>query len=139
MKKMPKVITLCGSSKFIETMAVVAWLLERDEKVITFGLHLLPWWYSVESIPDHLAEHEGCAEQMDELHLRKIEISDEVFVVDVGGYIGESTAREIGHAKTLDIPIRYYSKSRYIDAVNSILRSNLKIAIAKEEIGRADQ
>ncbi|MFA6054024.1 MAG: hypothetical protein WC769_01490 [Thermodesulfovibrionales bacterium] len=56
-----KVIVLCGSSKFCDIMAVCAWLLERNEKVITMGLHLLPFWYSEEKIPDHLAEHEGVA------------------------------------------------------------------------------
>lgn len=102
----PKVIVLCGSSRFVDIMAVTAWQLERDEHVIVMGLHLLPQWYA-KDIPDHLAEHEDCAEQMDELHLRKIDISDEIFVVNWRGYIGESTAKEIAYAKELGKPIRY--------------------------------
>ena len=94
----PKVITLCGSSCFVDIMAVAAWRLERDRLVITMGLHLLPQWYAAD-IPDHLAEVENCAAEMDELHLRKIDISDQIFVVNVGGYIGESTAREIAYAE----------------------------------------
>jgi len=109
----PRVVTLCGSSRFVEVMAVVAWLLERDEGVITMGLHLLPHWYSVEPIPDHLAEVEGVADQMDALHLRKIEISDEIFVIDcdIGGkpYVGESTAAEIRHAEGLGLRVRRLS------------------------------
>jgi len=40
-KNRPKIITLCGSSRFVDVMAVVGWLLERDEGAITMGLHLL--------------------------------------------------------------------------------------------------
>ena len=80
----PKVVVLCGSSRFVDIMAVCAWIIERDEGAISMGLHLLPGWYSMENIPDHLAEHEGVADAMDELHLIKIDLSDEVFVVDSG-------------------------------------------------------
>lgn len=44
---------------------------------------------------------------LDELHKRKIDLADEVFVINVGGYIGESTASEIKYAKQLGKPIRY--------------------------------
>ncbi len=94
-----KVVTMCGSSRFVTIMAVCAWLIERDEKAITMGLHLLPEWYCKDKIPDHLAEHEGVADEMDELHLRKIDISDEIFVVDPADYIGESTNKEIVYAR----------------------------------------
>ncbi len=89
----PKVVVICGSSRFVDIMAVCEWIIERDELAITMGLNLLPWWY--DDIPDHLAEHERCAEQMDELHLRKIDLAGEIFVVDAGvdgkPYIGENT------------------------------------------------
>lgn len=103
-----KVVTMCGSSRFVDIMAVCAWLIEREEKAITMGLHLLPEWYCKNDIPDHLAEHEGCAKQMDELHLRKIDMSDEIFVVDYGNYIGESTTNEIKYAEKTGKTIRYY-------------------------------
>jgi hypothetical protein len=38
----PKIVVLCGSSKFVDIMAVCAWLIERDEQAMTMGLHLLP-------------------------------------------------------------------------------------------------
>jgi len=93
----PKIITMCGSSRFVDFMAVCAWLLEKHEQVITMGLHLLPRWYT--NAEDHLGEAEGVAEQFDALHLKKIEMSDQIFVVNVGGYIGDSTTREIEHAQ----------------------------------------
>jgi len=106
----PKVIVLCGSSKFVDVMAVCHWLLERDEGAIGMGLHLLPWWYATKDvIPDHLAEHEGCAEKMDALHLRKIDLADEIFVVDWDNYIGDSTRKEIEYAQKKGIHIRYFS------------------------------
>jgi len=103
----PKIVVLCGSSRFIDMFAVCAWLIERDEKAIALGLHLLPWWYSAEAIPDHLAEHEGVAVQMDELHLRKIDLADEIFVVNCQQYIGDSTKREIEYAQRNGKPLRW--------------------------------
>lgn len=44
---------------------------------------------------------------LDELHRRKIDLADEVLVLNVGGYIGESTLSEIRHARTRGTPIRY--------------------------------
>lgn len=93
----PKIVTLCGSSRFCQIMAVIAWWLERDEGKIAMGLHLLPDWYP--DVPgDHLAEHEGVAAQMDALHLAKIDMADEVFIVNWNEYVGTSTRNEIQHA-----------------------------------------
>lgn len=105
----PKIVTLCGSSRFVEIMAVCAWMIERDEHAIAMGLHLLPEWYCREEIPDHLAEHEGCAEAMDRLHLAKIDISDEIFVVNVQHYVGDSTRREVEYAMDKGKKIRWFT------------------------------
>jgi len=106
-KDKPKMITICGSSRFIEHMAVLGWLLEKEEGAIVMGLNYLPHWYGAD--PDHQGEKEGVAEAMDELHLRKIDISDEIFVVDVDRYIGRSTKREIEYAEQQGKVIRLYS------------------------------
>ena len=116
-----KIITLCGSSRFCDIMAVCAWILERDEKAITMGLHLLPEWYCKNKIPDHLAEHEGCASEMDELHLRKIDISDEIFVINFNDYIGESTKREIEYAKNKNKNIRWLTHDKVGEKVMDLL------------------
>jgi hypothetical protein len=55
----------------------------------------------------HGAEQEGVAAVLDELHLRKIEMADSVYVVNHDGYIGERTAFEIEYAKELGKPIAY--------------------------------
>ena len=109
MSDKPKIVTLCGSSRFVEIMSVCAWFIEREEQAITMGLHLLPAGYSKEGIPDHLAEHEGVADAMDRLHLAKIDISNEIFVVNFDHYIGDSTRNEIEHAQKLAVKIRWYT------------------------------
>jgi nucleoside 2-deoxyribosyltransferase len=58
-------------------------------------------------IDHHLAEKEGVADILDELHLRKIDLADEVFILNVGGYIGKGTKREIGYALMTGKPISY--------------------------------
>lgn len=106
--KRPKVITLCGSSRFIDVMAVVGWLLEKEENAIVMGLHLLPFWYT--RAEHHLAEEEGVSAQMDALHIQKIDMSDEVFVVNFDHYIGASTSREVDHALyNRKIPVRWFT------------------------------
>jgi hypothetical protein len=121
----PKIVVLCGSSRFVDIMAVCAWVIERDEKAIAMGLHLLPQWYP--DVPkNHLAEHEGCKNEMDELHLRKIDLADEVFVVDYTHYIGESTANEIEYTKTQGKPVRYFSKDQVGEAVIRMIREDLE-------------
>lgn len=44
---------------------------------------------------------------VDELHLRKIDLADEILVINVGGYYGNSTTREIGYARVNGKPVRY--------------------------------
>jgi len=108
-KMKPKIVCLCGSSRFVDIMAVLGWLIEKHEGKIAMGLHLLPRWYP-DVPPHHLAETEGVADQMDELHLRKIDLADEIYVIDWEGYIGESTAKEIAYAGETGKQVRYLSK-----------------------------
>lgn len=101
----PEVVCLCGSSRFIGQMAVEAWELEKAG-IIALSCHLLPSWY--EGVQqDHQAEHEGVAAQLDELHLRKIDVSDRVRVVNITGYIGERTRAEIDYAESIGCPVQF--------------------------------
>lgn len=102
----PEIVVLCGSSRFIELFAVMAWTIEKEGK-ICMGLHLFPASYpGVAS--DHQAEAEGVSAAMDELHLRKIDLADSVFVLNVGKYVGDSTRREIAYATSIGKPVRYF-------------------------------
>lgn len=100
----PKIICLCGSTRFIEQFAVLTWELERRGNIV-LGCTLLPAWYC--NVPDHFGEATGTKEQCDELHLRKIDLADEVLVLNYGGYIGESTRNEIAYAKGSGKPVFY--------------------------------
>lgn len=62
-------------------------------------------WYTTHR--HHQAEVEGVAEQMDLLHLQKIEMADDVFVVNIDGYVGDSTKREIKFAESLGKPVHW--------------------------------
>lgn len=44
-------------------------------------------------------------EMLDDMHFSKIDMADEIFVVNPGGYVGESTAREIGYALSCGKPV----------------------------------
>lgn len=114
----PKIVVLSGSSQFIDSMAIAAWK-EECAGHIALSCHMLPNWYKApDGSPvqmDHQAEAEGLNEVLDQLHLRKIDMADEMLVIDQAGddgkpYIGESTRREIAYANARGIPVRYLSQ-----------------------------
>ena len=49
----------------------------------------------------------GTKEMLDDMHKRKIDMADEIYVINVGGYIGESTRSEIEYAKRNGRVVRY--------------------------------
>ena len=99
-----QIVAISGSTRFIEQMAVKAWEYEK-QGTIALACHLLPASYT--DTPHHLAEEQGVADDLDELHLQKIDIADHLHVMNIGGYIGESTRREIHYAKATGKPIIY--------------------------------
>ncbi len=88
--KKPIVVTLCGITKFKEayTTAMKEETL-KGKIVLTCGLF-------AHADREELTEEEK--EMLDELHKRKIDLSDEIIVLNVGGYIGSSTQSEIDYA-----------------------------------------
>ncbi len=95
---MNKIVTLCGSMKFQKQMESIAESLELTEKYI-----VIQCIYPSDDRP--LTDEE--ISTLGELHYRKIEISDAIYVVNVGGYIGESTQREIEYARSLGKEIMF--------------------------------
>lgn len=97
----PKLITLCGSTKF--KVAFEEWNVRLTmEGAVVLSI----------VIPSHSYGLTWTAEQkqmLDKMHLAKIDLSEEIFVLDVAGYIGESTTREIAHAKATGKTVRYLS------------------------------
>jgi hypothetical protein len=102
-----RVVTLCGSTRFEAEFAEVNQRLTLEGcVVISLGM------FSVPDLPDYdrTADSAGLAERLGALHFQKIRMADEVFIVDPGGYVGESTRREIAYAESLGKPVRYLSR-----------------------------
>ena len=87
-----KVITLCGSTRFKEAfMEAQKRLTLEGNIVISVGL----FGHS----GDDGVWTDGTKEMLDDMHKRKIDLADEIFVINLGGYIGSSTRSEIDYAK----------------------------------------
>jgi len=104
-----KSICLCGSSTFCDIIAVVKWIFEKHG-ILATGLHYLPEWYVIAKglkETHHIAEQENVDKDLDDIHLKKIDMSDAIFVVNFNTYIGERTAYEIDYATKNNKPILY--------------------------------
>ena len=103
------VITLCGSTRFEAEFAEVNQRLTVDGLVVIslgmFGLPDLPGY-------DWTTDSSDLKGRLGGVHLQKIRMADEVYVVDPGGDLGESTRREIAYAESLGKPVRYLSRER---------------------------
>jgi hypothetical protein len=95
-----KIITLCGSTKFKdEFIAEQKRLTLEGNIVISVGL----FGHS----GDDEVWSESKKEMLDDMHKRKIDLSDEIFIINPGGYIGSSTMSEIEYARKTNKPVRY--------------------------------
>lgn len=100
----PVIVVLCGSTRFKDEInAVNARLTLAGKLVISLGL------FGHVDMPDRDWTTNGSDAKrlLDELHKRKIDLADQVFIVNVGGYIGESTRSEIEYAEKIGRPIEY--------------------------------
>lgn len=95
-----KVVTLCGSTKFKEQY------LETQKRLTLEGNIVISVGLFGHSGDDEVWT-EGTKAMLDDMHLRKIDMADEVFVINVGGYIGSSTRNEIKYAMDHGKEVRY--------------------------------
>lgn len=86
-----KVITLCGSTRFKDAF------LETQKRLTLEGNIVISVGLFGHSGDDEVWK-EGTKEMLDNMHKRKIDMSDGIFVINVGGYIGDSTRSEIDYA-----------------------------------------
>ena len=102
-----KIITLCGSTRFKQSFLDVQKKLTLEGNIV---------------ISVGLFGHSGDAEAMDETtkamldrqHLSKIDLADEIFVINVDEYIGESTKKEIEYAKNKGKKIVFLNEMKEI-------------------------
>ena len=90
----PVVICLCGSTRFVEVFRYV-----NQRETLAGKIVLAPGCFQGDAVLEVLP---GVKQQLDDLHLRKIDLADVVKILDVGGYIGESTRRELEYARAHD-------------------------------------
>ena len=100
-----KIITLCGSTKFKKQF-------EQANACLTLqGNIVISLAFFEQSEGFEISDKQ--AELLGNLHFRKIDLSDEIFVIDVEGYIGSSTKSEIDYAKEKGKAVRYYSSENF--------------------------
>lgn len=98
-----KVITLCGSTKFKEEfMQIQKRLTLQGNIVISVG--------AFGHSGDDEVWTEGTKQMLDDMHKRKIDMADEIFVINVGGYIGSSTKSEIEYALSDGEKVTYWQQ-----------------------------
>lgn len=99
-----KVITLCGSTKFKDDFIEQQKRLTLEGNiVISVGLF--------GHAGDNEVWTEGTKEMLDDMHKRKIDMADEIFVINKDGYIGSSTKSEIEYALKTGKKVNYMEKT----------------------------
>lgn len=107
----PTIVCLCGSTRFGEAFrAANLRLTLAGNIVLSIGCDT--------KSDAQLAEAEALGQPfdltkaaLDDLHLRKIDLADRIMVLNVGGYIGESTSREIDYARSIGRPVDYLEEA----------------------------
>lgn len=111
-----KIVTLCGSTKFKKEF------LEIQKKLTLLGYIVISVGLFGHSGDNEVWENmdEGTLTKtksmLDDMHKRKIDLSDMIYVINVGGYIGESTRSEIEYAKSTGKEVHY------LESVNTLKR-----------------
>lgn len=102
----PIIVCLCGSTRFFDTFRE-ANLEEtlQGKIVLSIGCDTKADKGVFASLPRE--ERAEIKAALDELHLRKIDLADEVLILNVDGYIGESTQKELEYARNLGKRIRF--------------------------------
>ncbi len=104
-RNFPRIVCLCGSTRFKSVWYEQTKRLTYEGRIVLGVGDLNP---NAEGMNVPLDPE--LKVRLDELHKRKIDLCDEVLVLNVGGYIGESTRSEIEYANRINRPVRYLEK-----------------------------
>jgi hypothetical protein len=112
----PKIICLCGSTRFYPAFQ------EANYRLTMEGAIVLSVGFYPHAQNEMHGEDKGCTPEqkiaLDELHKRKIDLADEIFVLNVGGYVGDSTASEMAYATQHGKEIRFLEPDRSDEATH---------------------
>lgn len=100
-----KVITLCGSTKFKDDFL-------REQKRLSLEGNIVISVGLFGHSGDDEVWSDNVTEMLDDMHKRKIDMADEIFVINKGGYIGSSTRSEIEYAKMTGKKVEYMEKEQ---------------------------
>lgn len=103
----PAIVCLCGSTRFWRTFQ------QASLRETIAGRIVLSIGAATGTDDEHFgnlpaADYDRIKGSLDDLHLRKIDIADQVLILNVGDYIGESTARELEYARQRGLPVRWW-------------------------------
>ena len=106
----PVIVCLCGSTRFGDAFRQAEFEETLAGKIVlTIGCNMR----SDDDLFGDMAEalKDTIKRQLDILHLRKIEMADEVLFLNIAGYIGESTFNELQHARLKGKRIRWFEET----------------------------
>lgn len=106
----PHIVCLCGSTRFYEQFVRANYEETiQGHIVLTVGFfaNASPELFAIRKHGELVGITPEQKVMLDELHKRKIDLCDEVYVLNVSGYIGESTRSEIDYAQAHGKPVRY--------------------------------
>lgn len=127
-----KVVTLCGSTRFKKQFLEVQKKLTLEGNIV-ISVGLFGHSGDIEALD------ENTKSMLDRQHLAKIDLADEIFVVNPGGCIGESTRREIDYARNKGIPVVFLEdfkmdKEEYIRSLKELNRMQHELDEKKEKL-----
>lgn len=99
-RERPEIVCLCGSMRFEDEMRS-----ENRALTLAGAIVVAPGVVAHRDAGDTVTAEQKAA--LDRLHLHKIDLADRVLVVNPGGYVGESTAREIDYARRTGKPVSF--------------------------------
>lgn len=99
----PEIVCICGSTRFADEMSAA----NRDLTVAGVIVLAPGVFLRTEDREAGRSIPEEQKAALDALHLRKIDLADRVLVVNPGGYVGESTSREIAYACATGKPVSF--------------------------------
>lgn len=113
MSNVPRIVCLCGSTRFKDAFD------EANYRETMAGRIVLSVGFMMHATGNKHGEGVGATPEqkicLDNLHKRKIDLCDEVFVLDVDEYIGTSTRSEIDYAIAHGKPVVYLSQTGFRD------------------------
>lgn len=102
----PEIVVLCGSTRFYDMFQAANYDLTMLGKIV-LSVGFYPHSKAIHGHGEGVGHDSSEKVALDELHKRKIDLADRVYVLNVGGYIGESTRSEIAYAVAHGKPVDY--------------------------------